>query len=358
MSLWRWADMLSPVPESARITLGEGNTPLVKSRHIGPDVGLPNLHFKLEQGNPTGSYKDRFAAVAVSRLVATGKTCCITTSSGNAGAALAAYCAAAGIECRVAVFEGAPAGKLTQMLAYGASVARIRGFGTDPATTTTVFRRLKQLGKRPTAALQVSAFAFSPEAMSGIKTIAFELAEQLPQGMDHVFCPAGGGGLCAGTAQGFAQLQQQGTLVDAPRVECVQPAGNDTISSPLRAGELRARRVAGTSRISGLQVPVAVDGHLALTACRESGGTGHVVSDDDVWEAQRRLARQEGIFTEPAGAVALAGLLKAIRDREIQPEATIVCIVSGSGFKDADAINRMNQDVACPLMEPVELADW
>ncbi len=358
MSLWRWAEMLTPVPESARITLGEGNTPVVKSRHIGPALGFPNLHFKLEQGNPTGSYKDRFAAVAVSRMVATGKTCCITTSSGNAGAALAAYCAAAGIECRVALFEDAPAGKLTQMLAYGARVTRIRGFGTDPTTATTVFRWLKQLSKRPTASLQVSAFAFSPEAMSGIKTLAFELAEQLPQGIAHVFCPAGGGGLCVGMAQGFSQLQQRGSTGDRPRIECVQPAGNDTIASPLRAGELRARRVKGTTRISGLQVPTVVDGHLVLTACRESGGTGHVVSDDDVWTVQQQLARQEGIFTEPAGAVALAGALKAMRGGEIHPEATVVCIVSGSGFKDAAAMDRMNQDVDCPLMELAEFANW
>mgnify|MGYP002701073894 FL=1 len=119
MSVWRWADHFESIPESFRLTLGEGETPLLHSRSIGPDAGLPNLYFKLETTNPSGSYKDRFAATAVSDMLARGKKRCVATSSGNTGAALAAYCAAAGIRCQIAVVETAPEDKLRQMLAYG-----------------------------------------------------------------------------------------------------------------------------------------------------------------------------------------------------------------------------------------------
>ena len=118
MSIWRWSDQLEPVPDAARITLGEGNTPLIRSRAIGPAAGLRNLFFKLESGNPTGSYKDRFAAAAISHMVARRQTDCIASSSGNTGAALSAYCAAVGIRCRIAIVETAPAAKLQQMMAY------------------------------------------------------------------------------------------------------------------------------------------------------------------------------------------------------------------------------------------------
>ena len=122
MTIWRWAELIAHVPEHARLTLGEGDTPLVRSRRIGPDAGLKNLYFKLETGNATGSYKDRFAFGAISHMIAAGQTKCIATSSGNTGAALAAYCAAAGIECRIALVEGAPLGKMSQMMAYGAKI--------------------------------------------------------------------------------------------------------------------------------------------------------------------------------------------------------------------------------------------
>ena len=157
MTIWRWADLIESVPESARLTLGEGDTPVMRSRRIGPTAGLQNLYLKLEHGNATGSYKDRFAFAAVSHMLAKGQRKCIATSSGNTGAALAAYCAAAGIECRIAIVEGAPLGKLSQMMAYGAKIARIKKFGTDAATTTEVLAKLQRLGQRPDSAMQISA---------------------------------------------------------------------------------------------------------------------------------------------------------------------------------------------------------
>lgn len=349
--LWRFAGWLDPIPESARVTLGEGNTPLVRSRRLGPSVGLKNLYFKLETTNPSGSYKDRFACAAVSDMVAHGKTECIATSSGNTGAALAAYCAAAGIRCEIAIVEGAPTGKLKQMLAYGATLYRIRGFGIDSEISDRVIQCLKALANRPQAQMQISAFALSPVGMSGVKTLGLELAEQADEPWDHIFCMAGGGGLVLAVAQAFEQLLEAGCVRQLPRVECVQPAGNDTIAGPLRAGLEQARPVQCTSRISGLQVPSVIDGNEVIRACRRNGGSGHLVSDELVWQVQERLAREEGIFAEPAGSTAVAGALQAAAEGRVAPDANIVCLITGSAFKDPNALDALVGARSAPLIE-------
>lgn len=354
MSIWKYADWITPIDPENRITLGEGQTPLVKSRRIGPQAGLSNLYFKLEGTNPTGSFKDRFAAAGISHMLQTGKSECIATSSGNTGAALAAYSAAAGLRCRIAIVEPAPLGKLSQMMAYGADIFKVKSFGLDPDVDRRTFLSLKKLAQGAGRTLQVSGYVFSPEGMSGVETLSFELAEQL-DGIQHVFCQAGGGGMCVGVARGFATLVRENRLKMSPAVHCVQPEGNDTIASRLREGMDRARNVECTSRISGLQVSSVVDGHLAIEACRPTGGTGHIVTDDDIWHLQKRLAREEGIFSEPAGAVALAGAIKAMATGEIQADAPIVCVVSGIGFKDTIAVDRINDNVECPTIELADL---
>lgn len=345
MSVWKFFDRYTTtVSENHRISRGEGNTPVVRSRSIGPSAGLENLFFKLESGNPTGSYKDRFAAVAISDMVKNGAHTCLATSSGNTGAALAAYCAAARIRCRIAVVETAPLAKLQQMLAYGAEIERVRGFGLDASVTQQVIETLHQKSEEPGHDLQVSAFHWSPVGMEGVQSIAYELSETLPAEIDHVFSPSGGGGLTLAIARGFAE--KTGTAV-----HCVQPEGNDTIASPLRGGQDEARDVECSTKISGLQVANVIDGNEVIAACRNSGGTGHIVTDDEVFAAQKRLAREEGIFSEPAGAVALAGILKAAQAGEISPDATTVALVTGSGFKDANSVESMNQDADCRLVD-------
>ena len=356
MSIWRWADLIDFVPEHARITLGEGQTPLVRSRRIGPSAGLKSLWFKLDFVSPTASYKDRFAAATVSHMVAAGKTRCIATSSGNTGASLAAYCSAAGIQCLIAIVEGAPLGKMQQMLCYGAKLYRIRGFGADATISSAVFDLILKWGSEPDAAVQVSSYKYSAPGMTGVETIAFDLAEQTTS-IDHLFCPAGGGGLAVAAARGFRKLVERGVLEKSPAVEVVQPEGNDTMATPLRDGHAQAREVTSTTRISGLQVPMINDGHWAITECRASGGSGHVVTDEEIWKVQRRLAHEEGLFTEPAGAVALAGALRAARERRIAPDANITCMITGSGFKDPHSIEEMVATTAgAPLVSLEEFA--
>jgi threonine synthase len=354
--LWRYADWIDPVPPAARLTLGEGGTPLVRSRRLGPGVGLKNLFFKLEFTNPTGSYKDRFACAAISDMVANGKTECIATSSGNTGAALAAYCALAGITCEIAIVEKAPEGKLRQMLAYGAKLYRVRDFGVDSRTSDRVVECLRMLSDRPQAQMQISAFAYSPVGMSGVYSVSHELAEQSPTPIDHVFCMAGGGGFVLAIARGFKPLLYAGNISRLPSVECVQPEGNNTIAGPLRSGMNVAQSISScTTRISGLQVPQVIDGTEVILACRETGGTGHVVSDEWVFEVQSRLAREEGLFAEPAGSTAVAGALQAAKEGLLDPEATIVCMISGSAFKDPTSLEAMTKNVSCPMIELSEL---
>ena len=347
MSIWNWSDRYTPkVAEKFQLTLGEGQTPCLRSKRIGPALGFENLYFKLETFNPSGSYKDRFAALAISQMNQRGQQTCLATSSGNTGAALAAYCAAAGIRCRIAVVETAPLAKLQQMLAYGAEIQKVKRFGLDARVTQQVFQRLRDQAAKPGCELQISAYRWSPFGMQGVESIAYELDERFAgTSIDHVFCPAGGGGLTLAVARGFTKAGRK------TAVHCVQPQGNDTIASPLREGKTHAVDVNCETTISGLQVPNVIDGDPVISACRQSGGTGYTVSDDDVFRIQQQLMYQEGLFCEPAGAVALAGAICSLKVGEVAPRSTVVCLVTGSAFKDAASVERIIRDHECALVD-------
>jgi threonine synthase len=350
MNHWKYSEWWG-APKEARVTLGEGGTPLIRSTKLGPDLGLRELWFKYEGASPTGSYKDRFASSAVSHLVQAGKKICLGTSSGNTGAAVAAYCARAGLACYLAIVEGAPEGKLRQMLAYGARLVRIRHFGSSPGISAEVMNGLKGLAMEMEAGLEISAFAFSPRGMAGVMTISFELAESLGSAELQVFSPAGAGGLTLAVARGFEALATRHAWSGRARVHCVQPEGNDTIASALREGADQARAVESKTQVSGLQVGGIIDANETIAACRHSGGQGHIVTDDEAWAWQSRLAKEEGIFCEPAGAVALAGVAGAVRRGEIARDQAVVCLVTGSGFKDERSLVKMIGPEGAPLVD-------
>lgn len=345
MNLWRHAAKWDAPPAAQAVTLGEGDTPLIRSHRLAASLGLEQLWFKFEGSNPTGSYKDRFAAAAVTHLRAEGRQACLGTSSGNTGAALAAYCARAGLRCLLAIVEGAPEGKLRQMRAYGAELLRIRNFGSSPRVSAAVMDGLRGLAQEFSAGLEISAYHYSPRGMSGVQTISYELGEQLPNTEFHFFSPAGGGGLTLALGRG---LESGGVRA---RLHCVQPRLNDTIASALRSGATRAVAVESGTAISGLQVGGVLDGDEVLATCRRLGGQGYVVDDETVWHWQARLAREEGIFSEPAGAVALAGLEQALARREVAPHDPIVCLVTGSGFKDERSVLRMTGAEGTPMVD-------
>ncbi len=350
MSIWNFENLLTPIAREHQLSLGEGGTPLIRSRRIGPSLGLPNLFFKLENVNPTGSYKDRYAAAAISHQVKAGSRVCLAASSGNTGSALAAYSAVAGLPCVLAIVDTAPEGKLRQMMAYGARLFRIRDFGLDPVLTGQVMDGLVTLANKMQTNVEISSFTHSPSGMQGVQTISYELAEQLPEGITHVFSPSGGGGLTLAVAKGFSLLLEQRNY-PKPAVHCVQPTGNNTIAGPLRKGKTEAASCVCTSEISGLQVGIVVDGNETLKACQESGGTGHLVEDDEVFSMQARLAREEGIFCEPAGAVATTALQSALENSDLRGDETVICLVTGTGFKDERAVQRMTAQADCPRLD-------
>ncbi|GAB3254184.1 threonine synthase [Larkinella harenae] len=351
-TIWTYDNHVPRVPPEHQVLLGEGQTPLVRSRTIGASLGIKNLYFKLENLNPTGSYKDRFAAVLVSEMQARGQKVCVATSSGNTGAALSAYCAAAGMTCFLVIVDGAPLPKIRQMQLYGATLFMVSGFGKDPGVTETVFKDLEKLCNQHGIPLPISAYRYCPSAMQGVQTIAAEILETLDGRIDHIFAPAGGGGLTLAITRGV--LAENGRA----KVNCVQPEGNDTIASALRNQQGQARAVSqSTTRVSGLQVAGVIDGNHVIANCRKTGGNGYVVPDERVFAWQKALAQQEGIFSEPAGAVALAGLEDAVRRNEVDPTQTVVCLVTGSGFKDMISVEQTFGLPAVPTVDVTQTVE-
>ena len=351
-SIWQYHEFLAPRKSDHRIFLGEGQTPLIKSKSLGHELGIPELYFKLENLNPTGSYKDRFAAMFVSLLQSQSKTVCLATSSGNTGAALAAYCAAADIKCILAVVDGAPAAKIKQMQLYGASTYMIRDFGKRMDVTNEVFSFLESMAVSLRIPLPISAYHFCSEGMEGVETISYELLEEQEILIDHIFSPAGGGGLTLAIAKGVNRYGVLESVSALPKVNCVQPEGNDTIASALRRTAKATPVPVSTTTISGLQVPNILDGDKVIEECTKLNGTGYVVTDAMVFDFQRKLAVREGIFCEPAGAVALAGLSEAVKKKEVNRNQTVVCIITGSGFKDMASVDGHHN-----ISEPKELED-
>lgn len=328
-----------PTPTPTTLTLGEGRTPLIRSRWLGPRLGVRDLRFKLEHLNPSGSYKDRFAARFVGNHLAAGYPFVLATSSGNTGAALATYAAAAGLPCIVCVPVEAPEAKLAQIRAHGAVVVRVRGMLDTPDAVRALIDRLSEVCATMGMPLGTSAYEIAPEAMAGIEPLGAEIvAEGAP---DRIFAPVGGGGLVVATWRG---ARDASATTMPPRIHAVQPAGNDTVVTAFRAGHGHARTLdpgeAGTN-VSGLAVPIDLDATRALHAVRDSGGNGHLVADEAAWEAQATLARHEGLFVEPAGATSVAGLMAAVAAGEVGPDDRVTCILTGSGFKDGAAVARM-----------------
>lgn len=323
------------------VTLGEGDTPLVRSTVIGPAMGMSRLYFKLESSNPTGSYKDRIAAVGVSRALQQRAPALVGTSSGNAGASMAAYAARAGIPLYLFVLETTPPNKLHQVKVYGASTIAVRGFGMDPAVTTAVFEHVRHLAQSRGWAVTITANAYAPEAMEGVKTLSYEVCEGLSGAPDWVYVPVGGGGLLASSWKGFREAVPLGLASHRPRMAAVHPEGVPYLSEALREGTGEIQVKPCTSEISGLQVPLPPDAGLVLAALRESNGVAEAVSDEAIYQAQRDLCMREGILAEPAGATALAGLRRSLAAGRVDPGSSVVCYVTGHGLKDMAGNGRL-----------------
>jgi threonine synthase len=292
------------------VTLGEGMTPLVAGRD-------GRLLFKVESANPTGSFKDRGATVLVTALAAAGTGALVEDSSGNAGAAIAAYSARAGVPASIFVPAATSAGKLAQIAAYGARVVRVPGSREAVAEAAQA-----EPGR-------YASHCWHPLFFHGTKTLAFELWEQLGgRAPDWVVTPVGHGTLLLGLALGFRELVLGGAIARPPRLCAVQGAG----CAPL-AGPALGRPVGdGTTVAEGIRIRAPVRGREIVAAVRESGGRWETVDDGEVRAAQARLGA-EGFYVEPTAAVAPAAAWRLLAEGAFEDAATIVVPLTGHGLK-------------------------
>lgn len=333
--MWRYSAWL-PGGSGALVSLGEGGTPLVPVHTA--ETGAVTVAVKCEHLNPTGSFKDRIASVAVSVAQQRGLRGLVGTSSGNGGAAAAAYCARAGLDLVLFALADVAEPKLLQIRALGGHVVLVDGLGHDAdateATAMAVARHAAASGYFPF----LTGGRYSPEAMEGAKTIAHELADQAPDAT-VVYVPVGGGGLLSALGRGFAEVTQMSQR-RPPRLVGVQPAGCATLR-PALAGDRHGLRDACTTAISGLQVAQLFDAFGAVDAVLGSDGRVVEVADADVYAAQLTLARGSGLLVEPAGATAFAGLLADLRAGALDDRDRAVVLATGAGYKDGAALTRL-----------------
>lgn len=354
--IWRYAARL-PLDDCAHIvSLGEGDTPLLRSAHLGAAQNLDNLYFKNESLNPTGSYKDRISSVGISQLVEQGKSTWVSTSSGNAGASTAAYGVRAGVNGYLFTLERAPRAKIGQIIAYGPTLRSVRGLGYDPAVEDATWANCAQLCESRGWMMTITACSFSPLAMEGAKTIAYEICEALGTVVpDVVYVPVGGGGLLTMIHKGFQEWRDAGYIDRVPRMVSVQAEGCDAVTQAWENGTALKALDDCASMVSGIILTNPPDGDLVLEALRDSSGWAVSVSDDATYQAQEELANREGLFVEPAAAVTW-GAIKADRQGgRLKPDDVVVAVLTGVGFKDSAAIQRMTEHVDLPLIEAGEI---
>jgi threonine synthase len=319
--LERYRDILARDDERFAVTLGEGGTPLIHARRLGEEIGLPNLHLKFEGTNPTGSFKDRGMVLAVNRALATGARAVVCASTGNTSASAAAYAAAAALPCYVILPAGKVArGKLAQALAAGARMIMVDG-NFDAALDA-----VRRIGEDGSA---VVVNSINPDRLEGQQTGAFEIVDALGLAPDALALPVGNAGNITAYWRGFRRYAADGHRL--PRMLGFQAEG----AAPIVRGEPVAEpeTVATAIRIGN---PASWDG--AVAARDESGGLIEAVSDDEILDTQRRIVQLEGIFCEPASAAGVAGVRRLAREGRIGSQEVVVCVLTGHGLKDPDAI--------------------
>lgn len=351
----RFADRLPDTGTESFVTLGEGSTPLVRLDNIGRRIGLQELYGKLEGFNPTGSYKDRIAAMSITLALAYGKRGWIATSSGNASTSLGAYGARAGLPGILFVVPTIPREKLIPTQAFGPTVVVIEGVGTggNPQDASALFGAVEAAAEEHDLFLGVTAHAYNPEGMRGADTIAYELLED-GEAPDYCYVPTGGGGLSAAIGRGLIHGGAKTALVVA------QPSGCAPIARALR-GEIAEPLVEEcTTEVSGLQLPLPPDGELAVETARKTGGWGTRVPDEEIFDAQLDLAEKEGIFVEPACATALAAASADRSEGLLSEDDKVVLVLTATGLKDlASAERRLHAPPQHGAMEaPDVIADW
>ncbi|GAB4579025.1 MAG: threonine synthase [Anaerolineales bacterium] len=327
--MWRWREILPVKDPNNIVTLGEGDAPLLRVPHVGASLGLTNLYVKDEGMNPTGSFKARGLAAAISKAKELGVEKVIIPTAGNAGGAMAAYAARAGLRAHIFMPKDTPIANVEESRIAGATVTLIDGLISEAAGMAGVKAREEGW-------FDVSTFK-EPYRTEGKKVMGYELADffnwKLP---DVIIYPTGGGTGLVGMWKAFKELEALGWLESKarPRMVAVQADGCAPVIKAFDAGAEFCDFWLGAKTIaSGLRVPKSFADRLILQDIRESQGTAIAVSDEAILQAQSKLAAAEGIFAAPEGAATLAALEVLVERKWVHPQENIVLFNTGTGLK-------------------------
>jgi len=331
--LYKYTSHLPVNDKTPMFSLGEGGTPLVRSKRLEQELRVKELYFKLEGCNPTGSFKDRGMVVAIAKAIEGGNKAVICASTGNTSASATAYARSMGLESIILIPGGKIAlGKLAQAIIYGARILAIDG-NFDQA-----LQLVRQISRVHPVELVNS---INPNRIEGQKTAAFEIVDELGGAPDYVFIPVGNAGNITAYWKGFREYFDMGMASCRPRMMGFQAEGSAPIvnNNPVEKPETVA---------TAIRIGNPASWQKAVDARDESGGIIDKVSDAEIIDAWKLMASKEGIFGEPASAAPLAGLIKLSNAGYDFSERQVVCIVTGNGLKDVDLAIRQ-----APVLEPV-----
>jgi threonine synthase len=334
-TLWRYAEVL---PEGEVVTLGEGVTPLLPAMRLGASLGLEQLYIKDEGLNPTGSFKARGMTTAVTRAKQLGAKTLAAPTAGNAGGALAAYAAAAGLAAVIVMPADTPSANVMECQAFGAKVIKIDGLISDCGKY--VAERKDREGWYDVSTLK------EPYRVEGKKTMGYELWEQFVGKLpDVILYPTGGGVGLIGMCKAFDEMQEMGWIgAERPRMVAVQAEGCAPIVKAWEAHRNNADFFPNaTTMASGLRVPGPLGDLLILRMLKQTKGIALTVTDDEMLQAGKELASQEGVFAAPEGAATVSAARKLATSGWIKPHETVVLFNTGTGYKYAEAWQRALQ---------------
>lgn len=330
LSVWKYRELLPIGPEAKAFSRDEGGTPLIRCGNLEAQLGLRNLWVKFDGMNPTGSFKDRGMTVGITKAKELGMRVVTCASTGNTSASLAAYAGLAGMKCVVLIPEGKVAlGKLAQAMMHGAKVVSVKG-NFDQALEV-VMKASEELG-------MYVLNSVNPFRVEGQKTAAYEVCDQLGgDAPDSLYIPVGNGGNSAAYWKGFKEYHELGVTGSRPKIMGVQAVGSAPVAAMFADGsEVLVPVTKPETVATAIRIGNPANWKKTVRAIRGSGGNCSVVTDEEILRTQRLMAESEGIFAEPAGAAALAGLIKDVASGKVDRDSRIVCVSTGHGLKDPD----------------------
>ena len=345
-SIWRYFDLLPLRSRDTLPPLQVGWTPLYKADRLAGQLGLRHLWVKDDGRNPTASLKDRASAVGVAKALELGREVITAASTGNAASSVAGLAASVGIKTYIFVPKTAPEAKIAQLLIFGANVIAING--TYDEAFDLCLKASAEYGwySRNTA--------YNPYLSEGKKTAALEICEQLNwQAPDRIFVSVGDGCIIGGLWKGLRDLYALGFIDKMPKLMGVQAEGSAVLYNAWRKGTEEIEPIVPNTLADSISVGIPRDRIKALRAVRQTGGEFITVSDEEILDAMRVLARGAAVFGEPAGVTSLAGLRKMLREGRLDPDERIVVLITGNGLKDvASAIKATGRPhIIDPTME-------